>query len=60
MVQLGDVNGAWLSETRAPQGARALLKVKSSKDILVSGCELRGGAAIVEGDANGVMANTTC
>ena len=54
MVQLGDVNGAWLSETRAPQGVRALLKVKSSKDILVSGCELRGGAAIVEGDANGV------
>jgi Glycosyl hydrolases family 28 len=54
MLQMGDVNGAWLSEIKAPQGARALLKLKSSKDILISGCDLRGCTAIAEGDANGV------
>ena len=53
MVQMGDVTGAWLSETKAPQGARALLKLKSSKEILVSGCDLRGCAAIAEGDVGG-------
>jgi hypothetical protein len=54
MLQMSDVNGAWLSDIKAPQGARALLKLKSSKDILVSGCDLRSCAAIAEGDANGV------
>jgi hypothetical protein len=54
MLHMVDVTGAWLSETKAPQGARALVKLKSSKDILVSGCDLRGGAAIAEGETSGV------
>jgi Glycosyl hydrolases family 28 len=54
MLQMEDVNGAWLSDIKAPQAARALLKLKSSKDVLISGCDLRGCAAIAEGDANGV------
>ena len=37
MVQMGDVTGAWLCQSKAPKGARAILKSKSSKDILVSG-----------------------
>jgi predicted acyl esterase len=60
MLQMGDVNGAWLSDTKAPQGARALLKLKSSKDILISGCDLRNCAAVVEGDANGVHGEYNC
>lgn len=56
MVQMEDVNGGWFSQTKAPKGARALLKLKSSKDILVSGCDLRGSAAIAEGDVDGMHA----
>ena len=56
MLQMTDVTGAWLSETKAYQGARALLNLKSSKDILVSGCDLRGSASIAEGDTNAVHA----
>jgi hypothetical protein len=54
MFQMEDVNDAWVSDAKAPPSARALLKLKSSKDILVSGCDLRGCAAIAEGDANGL------
>ena len=56
MLQMGDVTGAWVSETKAPQDARALLKLKSSKNILVSGCDLRGSAAVAEGDTDGMHA----
>lgn len=56
MVQMEDVNGAWLCGAKAPKGSRALLKSQSSKDILVSGCDLRGCAAAAEGDADGVHA----
>lgn len=54
MLQLENVDGAWLSHAKTPKGARALLKMHSSKDILVSGCDLRGCAAIVEGDTKEV------
>ena len=56
MVQMENVNGAWLSQTKAPKGSRALLKLKSSEEILVSGCDLRGCSAVAEGDSNGVYA----
>jgi hypothetical protein len=56
MLQLENVDGAWLSQAKAPKGARALLKMRSSKDILVSGCDVRGCAVIAEGDADGVHA----
>jgi hypothetical protein len=56
MLQMDDVTGAWLSQTTAPKDARALLKSKSSKDILVSGCDLRGCAALAEGDADAIRA----
>ncbi|SNT42716.1 Polygalacturonase [Granulicella rosea] len=54
MLQMDDVTGAWVSDAKAPQGARALLKSKSSKDLLVTGCDLRGAAAVAEGDASAV------
>lgn len=54
VLQLANVTGAWVSETKAPNGARALLKAESSKDILVSGCDLRSGAVVAEGSAAGV------
>jgi polygalacturonase len=54
MLQMDGVTDAWISDTRAPQGSRALLKLKSSKDILLSGCDLRGGAALAEGDESAV------
>jgi Glycosyl hydrolases family 28 len=56
MVQMEDVNGAWLSQTKAPKGSRALLKLKTSEDVLVSGCDLRGCSAVAEGDSDGVHA----
>ena len=56
MLQMDYVTGGWLSRTKAPKGARALLKLKSSKDILVSGCDLRGGTATAEGDVDGIHA----
>ena len=56
MVQMEDVKGAWFSQTKAPKGSRAFLKLKLSEDALVSGCDLRGCAAVAEGDSNGVHA----
>jgi polygalacturonase len=56
MLQMKDVDGAWLTQAKAPKGARALIKLHSSKDILVSGCDLRGCAAIADGDADGMHA----
>lgn len=54
MLQLDSVTGAWFSDAKAPKGSRALLSSKSSKNILVSGCDLRGCAAAAEGDADGI------
>ena len=54
MLQLESVTGAWLSGSKAPKGSRALLKTQASKDILVSGCDLRGCAVVAEGDADEV------
>jgi hypothetical protein len=56
MLQLDGVTGAWFSRAKAPTGARALLKLKSSRDILVSGSDLRGCAAVAEGDLDGMHA----
>jgi hypothetical protein len=56
MVQMEDVNGAWMSQIKAPKGSRALLKLKSSEDVLVSGCDLRGCSTVAEGDSDGVHA----
>ena len=56
MFQMQDVTGAWLSQSKAPKGARALLTLKESKDIVVSGCDLRACAAVAEGDVNGMHA----
>ena len=54
MLQLESVTGAWLSGSKAPKGSRALLRTQASKDILVSGCDLRGCAVVAEGDADEV------
>ncbi len=56
IVQMSDVTGAWIADTRAPQGARALLKLHATHDIVVSGCDLRGAATLAEGDASPVHA----
>jgi hypothetical protein len=54
MVQLDNVTGAWLTQAKAPNGSRALLKTKSAKDILVSGSDLRGAVAVAEGETDGI------
>ena len=56
MVKMENVNGAWLSQTKAPKGSRALVRLKSSEGVLVSGCDLRGCPAVAEGNADGVHA----
>ena len=56
MVQMEDVKSAWLSQSKAPKGSRALLKLKSSEDVIVSGCDLRDCSAVAEGDSYGVHA----
>jgi hypothetical protein len=56
MLQMENVDGAWVSQTKAPKGARALLKLKSAKDIVVTECNLRGSAAVAEGETDGVHA----
>jgi polygalacturonase len=56
ILQLENVTGAWFSESKAPKGSRGLLNLKSSKDILVSGCDLRGCDAVAEGDLDGMHA----
>ena len=56
LLSLIDVSNAWLSGATAPKGSRALLHSPSSKDVLISGCDLRGGAVAAEGDGHGVQA----
>jgi hypothetical protein len=56
MLHMNSVDGAWVSHAKAPIGSRALVKSQSSKDILVTGCDLRGSAAVAEGDADSVHA----
>ncbi len=56
MLQMDGVTGAWVSQAKTPKGARALLKLKSSSDIVVSGCDLRGAVTLAEGDAAAIHA----
>ena len=56
MVQLENVTGAWLSGAKAPKGARSLLKTQSSRDVLVTGCDIRGCGALAEGEGDQVRA----
>lgn len=54
MLHLKNVNGAWISQAKAASGSRALLNATSSSNILVSGSDLRGSAAMAEGDSHTV------